>query len=132
MKLLYANLRWQAVLWAGLGVIFIVAPRWFVGTVLDQPPPPDDAWLRAGGLMALAVAAQMVMVRHRIEGLWWWSWTFVLLELALALVFASNAVFGPADGAPSWPWWLAALVNTIAAAIGVVGLSKAGAEGSPV
>jgi hypothetical protein len=123
---------WQAALWAAFGLALVVVPGWLVETLLDQPPFGEDSWLRAAGVMAIALAGQMVLVARRIEDLWWWSWTFVLLEVAAALVFLLNAVVGVPDGVPAWPWWLMGGANGAVAAIELAGLAKAGTERSVV
>jgi hypothetical protein len=81
--------------------------------------------------MAIALAAQMVLVVRRIEDLWWWSWTFVILEVLTALVFVINALVGVADGSPAWPWWLLGGVSGAVAAIGIWALAKTGTERPP-
>jgi hypothetical protein len=131
VKLLRRTLRWQAALWAVSGAVLLVAPGWLVETALDQPPLGEDAWLRVTGVLAIAMAAQMVLVGHRVEELWWWSWTFVFLEVATAAVFLTNALVGLPEGAAAWPWWALALVNGALGAAQVVGLARAGTERSP-
>jgi hypothetical protein len=131
VTLLRRVLRWQAVLWAAFGLVLGVAPGWLVENLLDQPSLGEDAWLRAAGVMAVALAAQMVLVGRRIEELWWWSWTFVFLELGTALVFALNAAFGLPEDAAAWGWWTLAVVNVSLAACEVAALAKAGTERSP-
>jgi hypothetical protein len=123
---------WQAALWAAFGLVLVVAPGWLVETLLDQPALGEDAWLRAAGVMAIALAGQMVLVVRRIEDLWWWSWTFVLLEVGTAAVFLVNALLGAADGSPALPWWLLGGVNGAVAALELAGLAKAGTERSVV
>jgi hypothetical protein len=119
------------VLWAGFGLVLAVAPGWLVEVLLDQPSVGEDAWLRAAGVMAVALAAQMVLVGHRIEELWWWSWTFVFLEIGTALVFVLNATIGLREDAAVWGWWTLALVNVSLAAGEAAALAKAGTERSP-
>ena len=123
---------WQAALWAAFGLVLVVAPGWLVESLLDQPALGEDAWLRAAGVMAIALAGQMVLVVRRIEDLWWWSWTFVLLEAGTAVVFLLNAVVGLPDGASAWPWWVLGGVNGVVAAIELAGLAQAGTERSVV
>jgi hypothetical protein len=125
-------LRWQAVLWAASGVAFAVAPGWIVERLLDQPPLGEDAWLRLAGVMAIALAAQMVLVERRVEDLWWWSWTFVALEVGAAVVPVANALVGLDEGAAVWPWWVLGAVNAAVAALLVGALARAGTERSPL
>jgi hypothetical protein len=109
----------------------VVAPGWLVGSVFDQGPLGEDAWLRAAGVMALALAGQMVLVGHRIEELWWWCWTFLLLEAGTSLVFGLNALVGVPAGAATWPWWLLAVVNAAFVVFQLAGLAKTGTERTP-
>jgi hypothetical protein len=132
VKLLRATLRWQAALWAAAGLALTIAPGWVVETVLDQLPLGEDAWLRAAGVMAVALAAQMVLVGHRIEELWWWAWTFVFLELATAIVLLANAVVGTPAGAAGWPWWALGGANAALGVVQVAALARSGTERSPV
>jgi hypothetical protein len=132
VRLLRTILRWQAAFWAIVGVGLLAAPGWTIETLLRQPPLGEDAWLRAAGVMAVALAAQMVLVGHRVEELWWWSWTFVLLEVGTALVFLSNAAVGLPENAPAWPWWVLGLLNAGFASIQTAALAKAGTERSPL
>jgi hypothetical protein len=132
VNLLRRVLVWQAALWAALGLALVVVPGWLAEALLDQPPLGEDAWLRAAGVMAIALAGQMVLVARRIEDLWWWSWTFVLLELATALVFLVNAVAGLPPAAATWPWWVLGGLNGAVAAVEVAALAKTGTETPPV
>lgn len=132
MKLLRAVLRWQAVLWAVMGLALLVAPGWLVERLLDQAPLEEDGWMRVAGVMAIALAGQMVLVGRRVEELWWWAWTFALLELGTAAALLLNAVFGPPNGSPAWPWWALGILNAGLAAVEISALAKAGTERSPV
>jgi hypothetical protein len=131
MRLVRRVLRWQATLWFASGTALVFAPGWLVESALDQPPLGEDAWLRIAGVMAMALAGQMVLVGRRVEELWWWSWTFALLEAGVALVFVANALFGLAKGAAAWPWWLLTAVNAGFAVLDVVALARTGTERSP-
>lgn len=111
--------------------MLVTAPGWLTETVLDQGQLGEDAWLRAAGVMAIALAAQMVLVGHRIEELWWWSWTFVVLQIATTLVFVANALLGVPDGAAAWPWWLLAALDASAGIVLLGALARAGTERSP-
>jgi hypothetical protein len=132
VKLLRATLRWQAVLWAVFGLVLLVAPAWLLEAVFDQPPLGEDAWLRAAGILSIAIAGQMVLVGRRIEELWWWSWTFVFLEVGVAVVFLVNALVGLPEGASVWPWWGLGALNAGYATLQIAALAKAGTERSPV
>ncbi len=122
---------WQAALWAAFGLALVIAPRWVVETVFDQPPLGEEAWLRVSGVMAIALAGLMVLVSHRVEELWWWSWAFVILALASTAVLVLNALVGVPEGAPSWPWWALAGVNAGFALIELAGLAKTGPSARP-
>lgn len=132
VKLLRSTLRWQAVLWAASGLVLLLAPGWIVETVLDQIPLGEDAWLRAAGVMAIALAGQMVLVGHRIEELWWWTWTFVLLEVGTAGVFLATAIAGVPEGAETWPWWALGAANGVLGALQIAALARSGTERSPL
>jgi cell division protein FtsW (lipid II flippase) len=131
VKLLRRVLVWQAALWAGFGLVLVIAPGWVVETVFDQPPLGEEAWLRVSGVMAIALAGMMVLVSHRVEDLWWWSWTFVILEVASSVVLVLNALVGVPEGAASWPWWLLAGVNAGFAVIELAALARIGGERPP-
>jgi hypothetical protein len=131
VKLLGTTLRWQAVLWAVFGLILLVAPAWLIEGAFDQPPLGEDAWIRAAGVLSIAIAGQMVLVGRRLEELWWWSWTFVFLELGTSIVFAANALVGVPEATPTWPWWLLAVLNAGLGGLEIAGLAKAGTERSP-
>ena len=132
MSLLRAALRWHAVVWTLLGVVLLLAPGWFVETIMGQPPLGQDSWLRMGGIMAIALAAQMVLVGHRIEELWWWAWTFVFLGLGVGVVSALTALTGVPDGAAVWPWWAIAAVSGALAVVEIAALARSGTERSPI
>jgi hypothetical protein len=131
VALLRRILYWQAVLWSISGVLLAFAPGFTIERLLDQPPVGESAWLRAGGAMAIALAAQMVLVAHRIEDLWWWSWTFVLLEIGVAVALVTAGPIGLPDGTPAWPWWVLGAANAGVAALEVGALARAGTERSP-
>jgi hypothetical protein len=131
VSLLRTTLRWQAALWAVAGASLLVAPGWVLETLLDQAPFAEVAWIRVLGVLAIAMAAQMVLVGHRIEELWWWSWTFTLLEVGTAAVFLAAAVTGPYEGSAAWPWWALGGLNAAFAGLDLVALARAGTERSP-
>jgi cell division protein FtsW (lipid II flippase) len=131
VTLLRRVLVWQAALWAGFGLVLVVAPGWVIETVFDQPPLGEEAWLRVSGVMAIALAGMMVLVSHRVEDLWWWSWAFVILEVASTVILVLNAILGVPDGAASWPWWVLAGANAGFALIELAALAQIGTERSP-
>ena len=130
MNLLRVTLRWQALVWAVTGAGVLVAPGWVVEGLLDQPPIGEDAWLRAAGATAIAMAAQMVLVSRRVEDLWWWAWSFALLEVALTVVFATEALVG--TEAASWPLWTMAAVSAGFAALDLAAIARTGTERVPL
>lgn len=132
VNLLRRILFWQSALWATFGLALVFVPGWLVESLFDQPALGEDAWLRAAGVLAIAMAGQMVLVAHRVEDLWWWSWTFVFLEVATAVVFVLNALAGVPDGSSGWPWWLLGAMNAMLAALELAALAKAGTERSAI
>jgi hypothetical protein len=131
VRLLRRTLRWQAALWAISGAALLIAPGWLIESLLDQPPLGEDAWLRVAGAMAIALAAQMVLVGNRLEELWWWSWTFAILEVGSALVLLGTGLTGLPEGAAAWPWWALGSLNAALGLIQVAALAKAGTERTP-
>ena len=131
MTLLGRILRWQSIGSAICGLALVVAPGTIAERLMAQPPT-QAGWLRALGVAAIVLAAQMVLVARKLEELWWWSWSFVVLEAGVALAFAATALAGVPTGAPAWPWWTAAAISLGLAALDVAGLAKAGTERSPV
>src|SRR5262245_41231612 len=131
VKQLRRTLVWQAALWAGFGLVLVIAPGWLIETVFDQPALGEEAWLRVSGVMAIALAGMMVLVSHRVDDLWWWSWTFVILGVASGTILALNALVGVPASAPSWPWWLLAGVNAGFALIELTALARIGIERPP-
>ena len=132
MTLLRRVIAWQAVLWGIAGLALALAPGTLVEGLLDQTPAIESSWLRALGVAAIVLAAQMVLVGRKLEELWWWSWSFVILEAATAIAFVLNAAFGVPEGAASWPWWLIGVVNGGLAGLEIAALAKAGMERPPV
>lgn len=132
MTLLRRTVWWQAGLWAAAGLAFLIAPGWLLETVLDQPPPIEEAWLRILGATAIVLAMTMVLVANRVETMWWWVWAFAILELLTAAVFVLNALFDLPQGAAAWPWWLLAGVNALFGALDLAGLAKTGTERPPM
>jgi len=124
-------LIWQAALWAGFGLILVIAPGWVIESVFDQPPLGEEAWIRVSGVMAIALAGLMVLVANRVEDLWWWSWSFVILAVASTVVLVLNALVGVPEGSPAWPWWLLGGVNAAFALIELGALARIGTERPP-
>jgi hypothetical protein len=128
MTLLRRTLKVQAALWAIWSLAVGLVPRLVLEDVFDQPELADYAWVRASAVMGLVLALLMVLVAQRVDELWWWAWAFIVLEVGTATVFAINAITGPPDGAPAWPWWMLAAVNAIVAVCLVGGMGIAGQE----
>lgn len=128
MALLRRVLYWQASLWAAIGLLEIAAPRWLLETVSRQPAIADLAYVRALGVMAVALALLMVLVAQRIDEVWWWAWAFALTDAALATVCALNALLGPVEGSATVFWWTLTVGNLVMGAGLLVGMSRAGQE----
>ena len=128
MTFLRRTLTFQAALWGIFGAAMAVAPRWVVETVASQPPLPDDALLRALGVMAIVLALLMVLVSQRLEDVWWWAWAFVVLEAGTATVFALHVLIGLPPGVAIWPWWLLALANGAIGVLELIGLGLTAQE----
>lgn len=121
-----------ALLWGLAGLLMTAVPRFLLVTVFSQPPYEDYAWVRIGGIDALALALLAVLVAHHIEQVWWWTWAFALVAAGEAVVFTLNALIGAPPGAAVWPWWLLAGVQWALGAGFVWGLARAGSERPPV
>ena len=128
MALLRRVLYWQASSWTAIGVLEIAAPRWLLETVSRQPAIADLAYVRALGVMAVALALLMVLVAQRIDEVWWWAWAFALTDAALATVCALNALLGPVEGSATVFWWALTVGNLVMGAGLLVGMSRAGQE----
>jgi hypothetical protein len=128
MTFLQRVLKLQAALWAVMGALLVVVPRWLLHDAFGQPPMPEHAWIRAAGVMAVVLAMLMVLVAQRVSDVWWWAWSFALLEAGTATVFVLNAAFGLPTGADAWPWWSLGGVNVAFGALDLVGITAAGRE----
>ncbi|HEY3209598.1 MAG TPA: hypothetical protein VGL18_07335 [Actinomycetota bacterium] len=103
----------EAGVWAVSGAALVLAPRFVLMTVFDQPAQGEFAWLRLYGVQAVGLAMLMVLVAHRIEQLWWWSWAFALVTAGTAAIVVLNAAFGLTPHQSSALWWLFAFVTLI-------------------
>ena len=119
-------------MWASLGILLAIAPRFLLVAVFGQPPYLDYALVRIAGIDGFVLALLMVLVAHHVEQAWWWSWAFVLLAAASAVVSTLNALIGLPEGASSWPWWLSAVLSGAFAAGLLYGLARAGVGRPPV
>jgi hypothetical protein len=131
VALLRRALYLSALLWALSGIALLAFPGFLLTTLLDQPAPSDDAWLRLFGVVAFVLALLMVLVGHRVDQLWWWCWAFVILEVGGAAVATLHFVFALPDGAAPWPWWLMAGVFWAFAGAFLWGIARAGVEAPP-
>jgi hypothetical protein len=113
------------------GVLLLAVPRTVLVTLLGQPAPADEAWLRLLGTTAFVLSLLMVLVAQRLEELWWWSWAFVILEFGAAAVTTLHALFGVPRGTASWPWWSMAAVSWGLTFGFLWGLGRAGQERPP-
>lgn len=109
-------------------MLLLAVPRTVLVTLLGQPAPADDSWMRLLGTAGFVLALLMVLVAQRIEELWWWSWAFVILEFGAAAITTLHALFGVPRGAAAWPWWFLA-GGSWALCFGILlGLARAGTE----
>lgn len=121
-----------ALVWGVAGILLTAAPGFLLVTLFGQPQYEDYAWVRIGGIDAVALALLAVLVAHHLEQAWWWTWAFVLVAAGEAAVATLNALFGAPPGAGLWLWWLFAGVQWIFAAGLLYGLARAGVERPPV
>jgi hypothetical protein len=121
-----------ALVWGLVGIFLTAAPRFLLVTLFGQPVYEDYAWVRIGGIDAVALALLAVLVAHHLEQAWWWTWAFVLVAGVEAVVATLNALFGAPPGAGLLLWWLFAGGQWAFAAGLVYGLARAGAERPPV
>jgi hypothetical protein len=128
VKLLRRLLGIQAALWALTGILLAAAPGWSIETVMNQPALGDVVWLRILGIASLVLAMLMVMVRQKLEDIWWWAWAFALLEAGTATVFILHALFGVPAGGSAGVFWLLGVVNAAFAAGLLLGLGFASQE----
>ena len=128
MAFLQRVLKLQAALWAVVGAVLVLVPRWLLHDALGQPPMREHAWIRAMGVMAIVLAMLMVLVAQRVGEVWWWAWAFALLEAGTATVFIVNAVFGLPSGAEAWPWWALGAANVAFGALDLLGITTASRE----
>lgn len=127
MNSLRRSLYLGAAFMALTGLLFALAPRFFLVAVLRQLELPDYAGVRLGGVGAVVGAMLMVLVAHKVEDVWWWSWAFVIGAAGFAVVSLVRAIFGP-SGASVLPWWLLAASSLAFGAALVWGLYLASQE----
>ncbi len=110
MNALRRVLYLEAGVWAACGAAMVLAPRFVLVTLFDQPPLGEFAWLRLYGIQAVGLAMLMVLVAHRIEQLWWWSWAFALVTAGTAALVVLNAAFGLTRNQSGALWWIFGIV----------------------
>jgi len=121
----------DALVSAVVGLALAAAPAWVFETLLGQPRAADYAVHRLAGVASLTLALLMVLVGHRVEGLWWWCWAFVVLEVGAAAVATLHAALGLPVGAAAWPWWALGIGSWAFAGAFLWGIARAGAETPP-
>jgi hypothetical protein len=121
-----------ALIWGLAGLLLTTVPRFLLVTLFSQPAYEEYAWVRIGGIDAVALALLAVLVAHHLDETWWWTWAFVIVAAGEAAVFTLNALIGAPPGAAVWPWWLFAAGQWVLAAGLVYGLARAGVERPPV
>ncbi len=114
-----------------VSVSLAFAPSFMLTSVFGQPQYPDYAVVRLFGVCLFVLALFMVLVAQRIDDLWWWSWAFVILEFGGAAVATFHALFGVAEGAAAWPWWLLAAASWSLCFGLLWGLGRTGQERPP-
>jgi hypothetical protein len=127
MTILRRALQGFAAVWAGCGLALIVAPRWLLVTVFDQPPYPDFAYVRVAGAASISLAMLAVMVSRRDDA-WWWSWAFVIATGLTATITLLHLVLDAPDDAGTALWWLFAATSVVLTAWLLVGLTRASRE----
>jgi hypothetical protein len=127
MQALRRVLHLQAAVWSVAGVALLVAPRFVLVTLFDQPRQ-EFAWVRVLGIQALGLGMMMVLVAHRVEELWWWSWGFAFVAVATAVVVLLNAAFGLAPHESSLLWWVFAALSALLTLGLLYGLYQASRE----
>jgi hypothetical protein len=120
-----------ALIWGLAGIVMTAVPRFLLVTVLSQPVYEEYAWVRIGGIDAIALALLAILVAHHLDRAWWWTWAFVIVAAGEAIVFTLHALIGAPPGASVWPWWLFAGGQWALASALVWGLARAGAERPP-
>jgi hypothetical protein len=96
-----------------------------VETFGEQPPYPDDAYVRVSGAMGLALALLAVLISRRVGELWWWAWAYIVADVLVVTITALTALTG--EGA-AWFWWLFAAPNAALATGLLAGMGRAGQE----
>jgi hypothetical protein len=131
MALLRRVLYLDALISVVVGLVLLVAPRFLLVTMLDQPEPSDPAFLRLLGVAGFTLGLLMVLIAHRIGDLWWWSWAFVILEGGTAAVATLHGAFGLPEGAAAWPWWALGLASWAIAFGFLWGIARSGVDRPP-
>ena len=122
----------DAALWAVAGIALLIFPRLLLADLAGLPVYPEYVWVRAVGIVTLALAMLMVLVAQNAEQTWFWTWAFIFTEGALAILFGLKAAFR-SSGATAF-WWIAAAESAALAAALLWGVARAYAErpeGSP-
>jgi hypothetical protein len=128
VKLLRNALYLTAAAWAGSGIAFALFPATILVRWFDQPAYPDDAAVRATGILCAGMALLMVLVAQKHEEVWWWSWAFAITAAALGTLSAVNAIWGLPPHAGALIWWLFAGGNFAFAALILLGMESASHE----
>jgi hypothetical protein len=113
MDVLRRNLYIQACVWTLAGLALVVAPRFVLVTVFDQPRHMELAWIRLVGIQAIGLAMLMVIVGHRVEELFWAAWAFAFVTVATAGIAVLNAAFGLTEHEGALLWWLFAAIALV-------------------
>jgi Mg/Co/Ni transporter MgtE len=111
-----------------LATALLIAPGWFIGTVLGQTEVPGDVWLRLLGAALFSQGLVHVLIVRKLDDLWWWTWAIVAFDAMVAVILAAHAVVGVPSGSAAWPWWLLAAVSSGFTAAYLAGMARAGQE----
>jgi hypothetical protein len=132
VRLLRRTLYAMAAVWAGCGLVLVVAPRPALVDVFDQVAYPDYAYVRIAGVVSFATALLMVITAQKLEEMWVFTWAFVVAAAGTFAVAAANALWGHPAGSGVFLWWLLAAVSLVFTLGLLAGLAKTGTERPPV
>jgi len=124
MTVLRRALQAFAAIWAGCGVVLMLAPRWVLVTAFDQPAYPDYTYVRVTGATSITLAMLAVIV-SRHEDAWWWSMAFAIATGLSATLTLLHALLAVPEGESSLLWWLFAGTSVLLTAWVVIGLTRA-------
>lgn len=128
MKLLRNALYLTAGSWAACGIAVALFPATILVRWFDQPPYPDDAYVRSTGIVCAGMALLMVLVAQKLDAVWWWSWAFAITSAGLGTLSAAHAIWGLPPHAGALLWWLFAGGNFVFTALILLGMESTSHE----